>query len=151
MFVRLFICLFVFCSLACLFVCVFDSLFFFVCVTVCCLYCVCVCFRVAASLFVCVSGKHHWVSCSGCNMLEMFLQPNLWTAPANIFSLINSGSTRRLRPKICVFLNLIKQSSRGLSHTPPRWPSGKASASNAEDPGFESRLRRDFFGVESYQ
>ena len=27
----------------------------------------------------------------------------------------------------------------------------KASASRAEDPGFESRLRRDFFGVESYQ
>ena len=45
----------------------------------------------------------------------------------------------------------------GLMHlyisfgTPPRWPSGKASASRAEDPGFESRLRRDFFGVESYQ
>ena len=35
--------------------------------------------------------------------------------------------------------------------TPPRWPSGKASASRAEDPGFESPLRRDFFGVESYQ
>ena len=34
---------------------------------------------------------------------------------------------------------------------PPRWPSGKESASRAEDPGFESRLRRDFFGVESYQ
>ena len=34
---------------------------------------------------------------------------------------------------------------------PPRWPSGKASASRAEDPGFESRLPRDFFGVESYQ
>ena len=34
---------------------------------------------------------------------------------------------------------------------PPRWPSGKASTSRAEDPGFESRLRRDFFGVESYQ
>ena len=35
---------------------------------------------------------------------------------------------------------------------PPRTasPSGKASASRAEDPGFESRLRRDFFGVESY-
>ena len=29
--------------------------------------------------------------------------------------------------------------------------SGKASASGAEDPGFESRLRRDFFRVESYQ
>ena len=27
----------------------------------------------------------------------------------------------------------------------------KASASRVEDPGFESRLRRDFFGVESYQ
>ena len=27
----------------------------------------------------------------------------------------------------------------------------KASASGAEDPGFESRLQRDFFGVESYQ
>ena len=27
----------------------------------------------------------------------------------------------------------------------------KASASRAEDPGFESRLRRDFPGVESYQ
>ena len=34
---------------------------------------------------------------------------------------------------------------------PPRWPSGKVSASRAEDPGFESRLGRDFFGVESYQ
>ena len=27
----------------------------------------------------------------------------------------------------------------------------KASASRAEDPGFESRWRRDFSGVESYQ
>ena len=27
----------------------------------------------------------------------------------------------------------------------------KASASKAEGPGFESRLRRDIFGVESYQ
>ena len=27
----------------------------------------------------------------------------------------------------------------------------KASASRAEDPGFESRLPREFFGVESYQ
>ena len=29
--------------------------------------------------------------------------------------------------------------------------SRKASASRAEDPGFESRSRRDFFGVKSYQ
>ena len=27
----------------------------------------------------------------------------------------------------------------------------KASTSRAEDPGFESRFRRDFSGVESYQ
>ena len=27
----------------------------------------------------------------------------------------------------------------------------KASASRAEDPGFESRLQQDFLGVESYQ
>ena len=34
----------------------------------------------------------------------------------------------------------------------PRWPCGKASTSRAEDPGFESRLRRDFFfRVESCQ
>ena len=33
---------------------------------------------------------------------------------------------------------------------PPRWPSGKASASRAEDPGFESRLRRDFFSGSSH-
>ena len=32
-----------------------------------------------------------------------------------------------------------------LGATPPRWPSGKASASRAEDPGFEFRFRRDFF------
>ena len=38
-----------------------------------------------------------------------------------------------------------------LLFLPPRWPSGKASASRAEDPGFDCRLCRDFFGVESYQ
>ena len=38
-----------------------------------------------------------------------------------------------------------------LLQIPSRWPSGKASVSRAEDPGFETRLRRDFFGVESYQ
>ena len=33
-----------------------------------------------------------------------------------------------------------------LLHVPPRWPCGKASPSRAEDPGFKSRLRRDFSG-----
>ena len=42
--------------------------------------------------------------------------------------------------------------NRGVvcAHRPPRWPSGKASASRAEDPGFESRLRRDFFSGSSH-
>ena len=41
--------------------------------------------------------------------------------------------------------------THSLTHTtpppprPPRWPSSRASASRAEGPGFESRLRRDFF------
>ena len=38
-----------------------------------------------------------------------------------------------------------------LTVRPPRWPSGKASASRAEGSGFEFRLRLDFLGVESYQ
>ena len=38
-----------------------------------------------------------------------------------------------------------------LSVWPPRWPSGKVSTLRAEDPGFGSRFRRDFFWVESYQ
>ena len=33
----------------------------------------------------------------------------------------------------------------------PCWPSVKASALRAEDPGFESRLHQDFSGVKSYQ
>ena len=50
-------------------------------------------------------------------------------------------------------------SSFSFSLLPP-WPSGKdrfvglmvkVSASRAEDPEFESCLRRDFSGVESYQ
>ena len=37
--------------------------------------------------------------------------------------------------------------STGASlHRPPRRPSGKASASRSEGPGFESRLCRDFSG-----
>ena len=38
-------------------------------------------------------------------------------------------------------------SSNPTRSGPPRWPSGKASASRAEDPGFEFRLRQDFFGL----
>ena len=55
----------------------------------------------------------------------------------------------QLPPCVDPLPGLVKEqiSSRG----PRRWPSGKASASRAEDPGFESHSRRDFFGVKSYQ
>ena len=54
-----------------------------------------------------------------------------------------SSSYRHTVPVTAVLILL-------LQNTPHRWPSGKVSASRAEGPGFESRLRRDFFGVESY-
>ena len=57
-----------------------------------------------------------------------------------------------------IFFQLVERNFLKLSFHPsplphdavsPRWPSGKASASRAEDLWFESR--RDFWGVESYQ
>ena len=59
--------------------------------------------------------------------------------------------------KVAVELTLLIHTNR--SQRCPAVPQGdrlvglmvKASASRAEDPGFESCLRRDFFGVESYQ
>ena len=47
-------------------------------------------------------------------------------------------------------LSLLFQSESNQAR-PPCWPSGKASASSEKDPGFESRLRRDFSGAESYR
>ena len=53
---------------------------------------------------------------------------------------------------IKMMIIMMTRTTRSTRITPiPRGPSGKASASRAEDPGFESRLRRDFFGVESDQ
>ena len=52
---------------------------------------------------------------------------------------------------VSVVINNKRRSVPSLLLRPPRWPSGKACASRAEGPGFESRLRRDFPGVESYQ
>ena len=57
----------------------------------------------------------------------------------------NSLSQKRPMVRLLPFFAVVPKDG------PPRWPSGKASASRAEGPGFESRLRRDFFGVESYQ
>ena len=62
-------------------------------------------------------------------------------------SMPSSNTTPRFPVRIACYLYHCASS---LSR-PPRWPSGKASASRAVGPGFESRLRQDFFGVESYQ
>ena len=50
-------------------------------------------------------------------------------------------------PSVCSYILKDKECTPVFVtlNTPPRWPSGKASASGAEDPGFEPRLRRDFF------
>ena len=68
---------------------------------------------------------------------------------------------KRFRNKIIIIIIIIKMTDKSVKFRqsavwphclePPRWPSGKASASRAEDPGFDSNLCRDFFGVESYQ
>ena len=79
----------------------------------------------SASLSVCLSV------CLSVSLLSLSVSPSL--------SLSLSLSLSPLPPPL------------SHTHSAPRWPSGKASSSRAEDPGFESHLRRDFFGVESYQ
>ena len=84
----------------------------------------------------------------------------LWTVSSFLFSMVMSV----LMPLVLFVIKLRDTPHVNDNHNsvsvyqllnpwdgPPRWPSGKASASRAEGPGFESRLRRDFFGVESYQ
>ena len=51
------------------------------------------------------------------------------------------GATRGVTVSMCAFLAYHRLAGLVV----------KASASRVEDPGFEARLRRDFFGVESYQ
>ena len=70
------------------------------------------------------------------------------------FTIIKYGSSGSELINMCNCLN--GNPALGRVFSPqffllPHWPSGKPSASRAEGPGFESRLRRDFFGVESYR
>ena len=54
-----------------------------------------------------------------------------------------------LHPCVCASATDMENSTKNhslLSPRPPRWPSGKATALRAEDPGFKSRLHLDFFG-----
>ena len=54
----------------------------------------------------------------------------------------------------CLTHNFLLKNGRSSDASPVYHLVGlvvKASASRAEGPGFESRLRRDFFGVKSYQ
>ena len=84
---------------------------------------------------------------------SFFLKPLL--KQGCIYKIVNKKQTHTMRPL------LLQQTAQAgivwkghysiFTHTvlvygPPRWPSGKASASRAEDPGSKSRLRRDFSG-----
>ena len=78
-----------------------------------------------------------WITADGVRQLLAGLQPGKAAGPDGLPPRILSVAANELAVP--------------LAHLPPRWPSGKASASRVEGPGFESRLRQDFFGVESYQ
>ena len=77
------------------------------------------------------------VSCLKCHEPCAHCCP--WTLPESVHP------SPRLYFFTCLIFSLL------LPPAPPRWPSVKASASTAEDPGFESCLRWDFFRVESHQ
>ena len=79
------------------------------------------------------------------------LQHSLWMVIEILFK-IRFNSFLTLTGKVSVMIStFLVHVILSSQKRPSRWPNGKASASRAEDPGFESRLRRDFFGVESYQ
>ena len=146
-----------------------------VCVCVCVRVCVCVCVRERedgvlshplADLVSCLCDTLVWFYLT----LELPVNStseHRHTHPlhAHIHALIAHTRTRaRSRAHACVRVHahthlLIQIHTRACTnaHTLPPHVDRlvglvvKASASRAEDPGFESRLRRDFFGVESYQ
>ena len=70
--------------------------------------------------------------------------PSAAIVPAHVHNLILAGSVRCITEEDRCFAD---------PHSMDRLFGlvVKASDSRAEDPGFESRLRRDFFGFESYQ
>ena len=70
----------------------------------------------------------------GCAAMPVFAENKLGCMLLHSLTLIQSDVTATIRERNRLF---------GLV--------AKASASRAEDPGFDSRLRRDLFGVESYQ
>ena len=68
-----------------------------------------------------------------------------------VLELVVAAAVAALVVVIVVITLMTTATAASATTRPPRWPSGKASALRAKDPGFESRLRRDFFRVESYQ
>ena len=66
-----------------------------------------------------------------------------WKKESNSAEYTLSGSVKQ---NWKMWYKLWQIDSTNPSVRPPRWPSGKAFASRAEDPGFESRLHWDFRG-----
>ena len=114
--------------------------------TICCAVTLwCVCFRVRGQWLFLLWHQRMWdgqrrvLPVSSCGVHQQGWLQRVWALSSRY-----SASTQ--------ILPVAKPyGSLSVRVGPPRWPSGKASASIAEDPGFESRLRRDFVGVESYQ
>ena len=99
----------------------------------------------------------HTVPLGGCSLLT----PHCWQFLASLLRPLGkdlllfldplSGTHYHYPSEKHSVLQLLKQNLRLIFFQLPRWPSGKASTSRAEDHEFESRLLWDFFGVESYQ
>ena len=95
-------------------------------------------------------------------MLVWYFLVKLWCGAVHQFSTnqtftVDSGQASQYIPGSIEILSTVKLLGTNLGNTFffclfifTGWFL-KASASRAEDPGFESRLRRNFSGVESYQ
>ena len=76
--------------------------------------------------------------------------PGAWRHTVSARTAWPSISTLRLSEIVgaaASCLSISVSEIRFRTHVRPRWRSGKASTSRAEDPRFESSLRRDFFGL----
>ena len=111
-------------------------------------------------MFWCLVRLSTGALCGGlyANPLEMAIQSAVACSEAKDDGLLVS---RQLMERVLVWVvsfsltvtsgttvRVVVLADSSLMNGPPCWPSGKASASRAKDPGFESLLRRDFFGVD---
>ena len=119
-----------------------------------------------AAIFVRARDTHSSASWVGSG-IPVHLDPYRYAVPRQPVSVHALGITAAYRQPECLTPSpLLDKPASRCNHRPPCWHGGEASAprqdrlvglvvkafaSRAGDPEFESRWRRDFFGVESYQ